>query len=261
MKKKTGIGITAVAAAGIATGALLAIQIPTSFAGELNEPVAESTATPDEALQYAIEVKSSSSADGNWFDRHLSEVLPNQLYSVDGAEAAPFMGGVFLGTVSNVELRASYIDSIASDGDSSTEQTEIDDPNASWRLLVVTLDVENDFDPNWESPQSVQIAVPIGGGADAELMTLAFEDRELLVVADKLGSYPFDDSLYAAGHAGQLIGFVDQDGGVSMPFLGEDYHPYVEGVDTVEAIAAEAEKSKPVIDLVFGNAGIYFPAD
>ena len=204
------------------------------------------------ALDYAVGHLSERylSMDGIWLDQQLREALPNVEFSIDGSPAQPAYGGVVEGHVTAVAEGASYRDEIGTDGARSAE-LPFDSPDATWRMIVLTIDVENDFDPTTEAPENVRLGVTFDGGADAKTMLSAFEGQHVLAVLDTPGPLSPDDTLRTAGRSGALLGFVADDGSISMPLLGEGEHDYLNGLATIEAVIAESEKPKSVINVTF----------
>lgn len=204
------------------------------------------------ALDYAVGHLSERylSTDGIWLDQQLREALPNVEFSIDGSPAQPAYGGVVEGHVTAVAEGASYRDEIGTDGARSAE-LPFDSPDATWRMIVLTIDVENDFDPTTEAPESVRLGVTFDGGADAKTMLSAFEGQHVLAVLDRPGAFLPDQTLRTAGRSGALLGVVAEDGSISMPLLGEDERDYLNGLTTLEALIAESEKPKSVISVTF----------
>ena len=190
------------------------------------------------------------SIDGIWLDEQLRDALPNMEFSIDGSPAQPAYGGIVEGQVASVAEVASYRDEIGTDGARSV-QLAFDSPDATWRLIVLTIDVENDFDPTTKAPKNVRLGVTFDGGADAKSMLSAFEGQHVLAVSDRPGAFPPDQTLRIAARSGALLGLVDEDGRISMPLLGEDEGDYLNGVTTVEAVIAESEKPKSVVNVTF----------
>ncbi len=208
------------------------------------------------ALDYAVGHlrERYMSMDGIWLDEQLRDVLPNVEFSIDGSPAQPAYGGVVQGHVTAVAEGASYRDEIGTDGARSV-QLPFDSPDATWRMIVLTIEVENDFDPTTETPETVGLGVTFDGGADAKNILSAFEGQHVLVVLERPGAFPPADTLRIriAAHSGALLGFVAEDGSISMPLLGEDERDYLDGLTTIGAVIAESEKPKSVIDVTFNG--------
>ena len=148
---------------------------------------------------------------------------------------------------------ASYRDEIGTDGARSVP-LPFDSPDATWRMIVLTIDVANDFDPTPEAPANVRLGVTFDGDADAKSMLSAFAGQHVLAVLDRPRAFPPDQTLRIAGRSGALLGFVAEDGSISMPLLGEDEGDYLNGLTTIEALTAESEKPKSIINVTFDGS-------
>jgi hypothetical protein len=90
-------------------------------------------------------------------------------------------------------------------------------------------------------------------------MLSAFEGQHVLAVLDRPGAFSADPTVRTAGRSGALLGFVAENGSISMPLLGEDENDYLNGLTTIDALIAESEKPKSVINVTFN--GSYQRAD
>lgn len=266
MKPKIVMGTLGVAVAAVVGGTLLMTNVLAAatvdeapgLAGNLPRQADGSPAHVIDkvAFDYAVGPLRERylSMDGVWLDERLRDVLPNVEFSIDGSPARPAYGGVVQGHVTAVAEGASYRDELGTDGARSV-QLPFDSPDATWRMIVLTIEVENDFDPTTETPETVGLGVTFDGGADAKSMLSAFEGQHVLVVLERPGAFPPADTLRIriAAHSGALLGFVAEDGSVSMPLLGVDEPDYLDGLTTIEAVIAESEKPKSVIDVTFAG--------
>jgi hypothetical protein len=261
MKRMNVVGTLSVAFVLVVGGGLLIANVPAS--ARLDDVPPGYAATPghadsspspadNRALEYAVGHLRERylSIDGIWLDKQLRDALPNVEFSIDRSSARPAYGGIVEGHVTAVAEGASYRDEIGTDGARSV-QLPFDSPDATWRMIVLTIDVENDFDPTTKAPENVRLGVTFDGGADAESMLSAFEGQHVLAVLDRPGAIPSDQTLRIAGRSGALLGFVAEDGSISMPLLGEDEGDYLNGLTTVEAVIAESEKPKSVVNVTF----------
>ena len=238
MKYRKAIGIGIVALAGALVGAVVLPQLPKG------EKVAQGN---HEALHYAMDHLTARQAarDEIAFDRTLAEVLPNQRFSIETANAKPLLSTVVRGKVIGVSAGAAYLDG------AEEESTELpfDAPNATWRALVMKVQVDDDFDEEREAPRVVEVGLSFDGGVDAELMLRAFEGQEVLLPLEKPGFYRFDRTLYNISHSGSLLGLVSEDGSLSMPALGVNERSYLGELTSIERVSEEAERQKPVITI------------
>ena len=226
MKRTNVAGALSVAFVLVVGGGLLMANVPAPATLDDVPPGYAATAghaADNRALDYAVGHLRDRymSIDGIWLDEQLRDALPNVAFSIDGSPAQPAYGGIVEGHVAAVAEGASYRDEIGTDGARSV-QLPFDSPDATWRMIVLTIDVENDFDTTTEAPESVRLGVTFDGGADAKSMLSAFEGRHVLAVLDRPGAFPPDQTLRIAARSGALLGFVDEDGRISMPLLGED---------------------------------------
>jgi len=263
MKPKFVLGAFGVASAGFLIGALLMADVPVPAAvDEDSRGDGDNVAVDADsvALAYAVEHLSERymSMDGIWLDDELREALPNVKFSIDGSAPQPAYGGLVQGQVTAVAAGASYRDEIGAEAARSV-QLPFDSPDAMWRMIVLTIDVENDFDPTTEAPETVPLGVTFDGGADANSIMSAFEGQHVLAVLDRPGAFSADPTVRTAGRSGALLGFVAEDGSISMPFLGEDEREYLNGLTSIAAVIAESEKPTSIINVTFD--GVYREAD
>lgn len=231
-----------------------------SQAGSLSAEASPAVEMPDDraghvdnvALDYAVDHLTGRymSMDAIWLDDHLREALWNVEFSIDGSAAQPAYGGVVQGRVTAVAEGASYRDEVGPDGARSA-QLPFDSPDATWRMIVLTIDVENDFDPTTEAPETVRLGVTFDGGADAKSMLSAFEGQHVLAVLDRPGAFSADQTVRTAARSGALLGFVAEDGSISMPLLGEEERDYLIGLTTIDAVIEESEKPRSIINVTF----------
>ncbi|MEO8510394.1 MAG: hypothetical protein ABI534_04050 [Chloroflexota bacterium] len=254
MKPKFVVGALGVASAGVVVGTLLMANVPApATADDAPAHVDDVALDVDNAARaYAVDHLSARymSMDAIWLDDQLREALPNVEFSIDGSAAQPAYGGVVEGQVTAVAEGASYRDEVGPDGARSA-QLPFDSPDATWRMIVLTIDVENDFDPTTEAPETVRLGVTFDGGADAKSMLSAFEGQHVLAVLDRPGAFSADQTVRTAARSGALLGFVAEDGSISMPLLGEDERDYLNVLTTINALIAESEKPKSIINVTF----------
>ena len=245
------VGSAAVAFTGVVGGALLMSNVFSPVVAD-----AGSTGRVDDvALAEVIDHQSGRylSLDGVWLDGQLREVLPNVQFAIDGSPARPAFDGVVQGQVTAVAEGASYRDEIGPDNARAVE-VPFNSPDATWRMIVLTIDVANDFDPTTQAAETVQLGVAFDGGADTESMMSAFQGRQVLAVLDKPGALVPDQTLRTAARSGALLGFVAGNGSISMPFLGAGEHGYLGELTTLETVIAEAKKPESTIHVTFNGS-------
>lgn len=257
-KMKVVLGVSAVAVTGILLGGVLGSQVSTDISAHASQDQQDERhnaaraegGKSSQALTYAVDhlLARQASIDAVWVDRNLGEVLPNQTFSVDGSDPQTASAGIVHGRVVEVREGASYRSGI--DGGPSTE-LPFDAPDALWRAMVLTIAVQDDFDPSREAEDMVSVGVAFDGEVDAATMLAAYQEQHVLVVLDRLGFFPFDQTLYMPARSGALLGLVAEDGSISMPLLGEEESSYLEGLYTLDHLSAESEVAKPVISLSF----------
>ena len=258
MKPKVVLGALGVVTAGVVAGTLLLADVsaPATADDDSPEPMDDVALEVDDgARSYAVDHLSRRymSMDAIWLDDQLREALPNVEFSINGSAAQPAYGGVVEGQVTAVAEGASYRDELGADGARSVE-LPFDSPDATWRMIVLTIEVSNDFDPNADPSEPVRLGVTFDGGADAKSMLSAFEGRRVLAVLDRPGALSVDPTVRTAARSGALLGFVAEDGTISMPLLGEEEREYLDDLTTVGAVIAESGKPKSIIDVTFDGS-------
>jgi hypothetical protein len=245
MKLKSFAATIVVAGVGVATGALI-------IAGVLG-----ATASPDQqnrvddvAFAHAVEVLAAryEHMDAIWVDERLRETLPNVEFSIEGEAPSGAYGSIVEGPVTEVAPGAGFFDVVSENGAESVE-TEFGSPDATWRSIVITVAVRNDYDPAVETPETVRIGLVIPADADPETMMNAFVGRHVIAVLDKEGTFAPLEPARSVGRSGGLFGFVDADGTISMPFLGASESEYLGDLTTLEAVAAASDDPSTIIDV------------
>ncbi|GEL95777.1 hypothetical protein [Cellulomonas composti] len=250
--------VVVVAAGAGAAGAFLTRGVTPQSVGTSVDPTPDRPTpqpTDGAALAYAIQVLAArwGMVDGVWFDRSLRDALPNVTFSIDGAPARSVLGGVVEGHVTAVEEGSAYRDEETENGSRAVE-VDFGSPDASWRTVVLTVAVENDFDPSREAPDVLRLAVTFGAGADTETMLKAFAGRHVLAVLDPPNTFTPDPTLRTASRGSALLGLVADDGTISMPVLGEGEAEYLGDLTTIEAVTRAAQEPAQVIDVtLFGE--------
>ncbi|WP_435748716.1 hypothetical protein [Microbacterium sp. PMB16] len=214
----------------------------------VDEVSLDQAATPDDtAFDQTIAhlAERISNVDAVWWDEHLSEALPNTKFSVDGAAARSAYAAAVEGTVVAVSEGASYRAHIGDEGISEIEKLPFDSPGAQWRVMILTLQVADDF--GTALPATIEFGMTIGTGFDAEIVREAFEGGHIFAVLEERD--PSDDVQYALARAQTLIGSIDDDGTLSLPVLGDGQSSYLDGLTSLDAVREAATEPPTVIEL------------
>ena len=194
-----------------------------------------------DARAYLLDhLRDLAAGDGVWLSTRLQDQLPNHLYSIDGAEAGPISPGLVVGEVIDVAKGAGFA---LADPDAETRTvTDFDAPNAMWRVVEISLSVESGFGAA-AGRDTVTVGLPVGGGTDPGLILEGLRGERIVVLYDEPGRFSHDRTLPAVSErAGSLIGFVDAEGAVEFPSLGEDLDGYLDDLGTAESIISAAQQ-------------------
>lgn len=243
--RKTRIAIvSAIAVAGLLAGAVIVGVVRAS-----NTVAAPATASAEE-IERLNEALAGQGGGGValWMDRTLSDTLPNVTISWDGEPGGRIFEATVEGRVRDVRPGSSHRDSVGDDDTMQREDLAFDDPAASWRTVVLTVEVLNDFDHRAEVPSEIDVALWLEGTTDPEVVREGFQGQRIFAVLDEPGRLE-PPSAYPVARNGALIGVVLEDGSFSLPGLEEKEEAYLDGLTTIAAVEAAAEKPAVVLPL------------
>lgn len=190
--------------------------------------------------------------DAVWLDQTLSDALPNVTFSWDGEPGAPAYGAVIDGHVREIVEGAGYRDSIDDNDAQHREVLPFDSTEANWRMVVLTVEVVDDFGASTELPSVIEIGVRLDGTTDPEMVRKGFEGQHVFAVLNAPGLLEPKEA-YTVARNGALIGVVLDDGSVSLPGLGVEEGSYVDVLTTLKAIEAAAQTPPVVISITTEN--------
>ncbi len=206
------------------------------------EPLSQSTA---QAQVFANLAQRRESVDALYIEDTLTDLLPNQTFSVGDGAPAPLMDEVIVGTITAVEPGAGYATS--ADDPDTQHIVDYNDPDALWRAVVLHVSVVRSLSGT-SSPGS-ELQVGLATEEPLEVVQSAFVGQRVLLPLDRRGFFRFNKSLYVIAQSGALLGVVRDDDSVSMPALGKDEADFLSEVDTLREINAENKQPdlEPVI--------------
>ncbi len=247
--RKTGIILAcAIAVAGLAAGAAVVDGVRSSDVASV-----PSAASPGavHALNRALSHQGGV-GDAQWIDRTLRETLPNFTVSWDGKSGVRIFGATVEGRVHDVRPGSGYRDSVR-DGDTLTrDELGFDDPAANWRIVVLTVEVLNDFDPQREMSSEIEVALWLDGATDPEVIRKGFQGQRIFAVLEEPGRLE-PPHAYPVARNGALIGLIREDGSLSLPGLHVEEEEYMDGLTTISAIEAAAKEPATVLPLSTEN--------
>lgn len=228
--------VSATAVAGLVVGFIVtdAIRTSTVDAAAPASTRAVASAEDVERLNDAL-ARQSGAGDAEWFDRTLEEALPNFKISLDGDPGVRMFDATVEGRVLDVRPGTSHRDSVSGDDTIVRESLEFDDTNATWRTVILTVEVLNDFDPKTELSSKIEVALWLDGTTNPEVVRKGFQGQRIFAVLDEPGRFE-PATAYPVARNGALIGVVKGDGSLSLPGLGEEERAYLDGVTTIAAV-------------------------
>ena len=256
MGTRTAIGTARATLLGVVLLAgALALGACTTESRESPPAAQASSPSTQEPISYVTDdiVARQELVDAIWIAQNLRETLPNVTFAIDGEPARALNDGVVLGRITEAHVQASFRHSRDAE---QTYQLEPDSPDAWWRLMVVTVEVEDDFDPATETPGTVEVGFTFSPDQDSDRMRSALEGRKVFVVLGQPGRLESDPSLRMVDRNGTLFGLVDDDGSISMPGLAEQEAEFLADLRTVESISAAAEEPPTVIPVTSDNPSL-----
>lgn len=176
----------------------------------------------------------------------LKDYLPGQLVSIDGSDPRPLAAGIVHGTIREVQPHGAYAVATLPNGeeDPDGETLAFSDSDADWRMVAVTVDIEEAWGQDVPHSGQVGFVLPVGSDPDAFMRGVESFGEVVVILS---GSYSEDASLYRVAESDAAIGLVDEVGALSFPALGTDARAFVRDAGTVEAIADKAYEEQPLI--------------
>ncbi|WP_309066443.1 hypothetical protein [Microbacterium sp.] len=248
MRKTRVILASAIAVAGLLVGAAVVDAVRTSDV--LTAP-AMASAEDVQRLQDALSAQGGV-GDAQWVDHTLRETLPNFKVSWDGKPGVRIFAATVEGRVHDVRPGSSYHDSVSGDDTIKREELAFDDPDANWRVVVLTVEVLNDFDPEGELPSEIEVALWLDGTTDPEVIRKGFQGQRIFAVLEEPGRLE-PPHAYPVARNGALIGVVREDGSLSLPGLDVEEEEYLGGLTTISAIVAAAKEPETVLHISTEN--------
>jgi hypothetical protein len=224
-------------AAPTVRSALILVASMLFLSGCAGQPSGTPTGDPQRLIaQLAERVEA---VDTNFPERHLEELLPNRLVSVDGGPAEPLVdGGVFIGTVAEAVPGSAFV----ADAESGTDlETDWRNPDADIRVFNVALAIEEGWGAAAEIDQ-IRFAIVVNGSADPDSSAKDISALgRIIVILEHQGSLKFDPSLYRIRGADSLLGRIDETGAVSFPLVENeaDFIGTLKTGDSIEKSAGE----------------------
>jgi hypothetical protein len=190
------------------------------------------------------------------FERSLAEVLPNQRIAVNG-QVRPSTRGVAIGRVVDVQPGVAY--TVAGDDADAGTETEFDDPDAVWRIAVVTVKADHllvrDGEGASDEPATVRFGAFISAGHDAAAQMAGIKELgDVIVVLDPTRAYKFDRGLPWIARSGSLFGDIDAQGRIGFPALAEENEAFVGTLTTVERVLAQAAEKPNILAVTIDAA-------
>lgn len=198
-----------------------------------------------EARQYTVEVLQAMVVGAEWYapvDTY-SAYLPNQKYSFDGRAPEQTSGPLVVGRITRVEDGAGY--RVAGRDGASGTLTDFDAPDATWRVVDVTVSVDK-----WiggAGQDEVRVGVRLTADADPDSFKNGLLGARIAAPLSRRGFFQHDAGLWRIERNDTLLGFVDGDGNIDLPLLLDAQERVASGVDSLADVIEEATKEREVI--------------
>ena len=181
-------------------------------------------------------------------EKSLGDLLPNHLFAVDGMEPRPLAAGIVIGSIGAVEPGAAYVANRDSAGGT---EVSFDDPNALWRLMIVSVDVERSAGSI--EGEAVRMILPIDGDVDPQSFSRDVEAMgTVIAVLDRPGAFEVDTSAHPVHWDGVFLAPVDADGSFAFAALGDAAEGFQAELDTVDEVMAAAAGPDVVVESTTG---------
>jgi hypothetical protein len=223
-----------------------------------NQPLvagsAPTGATPADR-QYLLDnlATRSSGMNARQLARNFAEYLPNQLFIVGGSNAKPAAAGVVRGTVVDaVGARGYYVPGgLDADAPSGTA-TKFDDARAQWRIIDITIEVQDAV--GLDVGDRVHVGVVVDGQDTKALLRGARSLGPVVAILDGQGFFKADPKLFNVAGFGSLLGMVEPDNSIRFETLGSHSNKFVGALTTWQAVRTEyAESKAPITTDTMGN--------
>lgn len=221
------IGVALLLVLTVATGAMTLVSVRSNA-------TAERTRT---ARDYAISLITSEkqSATSVVREKTLADLLPNHRFRIGSARPQALDAGIVVGTVA-----------AAREGISQSSDNVSGDQR---RTIILTVDVEYGVG-EISGAKQVELDFPLGPEADSARALAGFADLgEIFAVVNLRGSTGVDPVTYTVRQSGGLLGVMDAEHVISFPGLGSKSTAFLDGLDTVNEVLAEAARSDVVTEV------------
>jgi hypothetical protein len=179
----------------------------------------------------------------------LVDLLGNVTYRMPGQPTGPMTDAVVVGSVSDVQPGLGFY--VEGDDGPTGIETDYDDPRSLWKTVHVTLDVENVVSGEVQE-DSVVVGVAFGATMPFERIESDFRSygRLLFFLKRGLPVFDYDPSVYGTVMDGELMGFVGDDGRISLPVLdGSEAAEMLRPAPTVEELQEAAARRPRTVQL------------
>jgi hypothetical protein len=186
--------------------------------------------------------------DGIYYAKNLADHLPSQLVVLDGAPPVALAAGVVHGSVQDARpFSASVLATLpGGEEDPDGEAAGFYDPDADWRMVAVTVNVQESWGATLPETGTVEFVLPVGISTDADAFMRGLESLDSILVV-LTSTYSEDESLYRVAVTDTAMGLVDDAGAITFPAMGEEAAEFIGQTETMKALDAQARKPQPNI--------------
>lgn len=180
----------------------------------------------------------------------LAELLPSRQYNsvADGEPAKSLVALVIQGSVSDVREGYGYR---AAEDSAGGEQVSFDDPEALWRTVTATVDVERVVDrapagtlgdpaPDLSVGEEVEVRFSVGMGADLTSMRLALMSLDSPILYLDPAPLPNESEVFRVAGLGNLIVTTGLDGSLQLAGASPD--------ERADLLAADSDTLTELLD-------------
>lgn len=177
----------------------------------------------------------------------LTELLDNTLFQMGDASPKPLTEAVIVGQVIDVQPGRAFTDE-TDDAPDGTE-TDFGDPDAIWRSIHVSINVETVVSGAVDEP--VLVGFAFDPRLSVEDIRAQFEEfGSVLLFLNRSPVFDYDPHVYGTVLDGALLGLVDARGQIQLPVLeANEGARLLQRASTIEQLRAAAKEPRRVIQL------------
>lgn len=203
--------------------------------------------TARERLIQAMSQRAAGASRVIYYDT-LAELLPNTKYQVGSGPARSLTEAAVVGRIADVRRGLGFY---MPDGDAPRgTETDFDDPRVMWRTVHATVAIESVVAGEIRQSDPVTVGFAFGHTPDFSDIERGLKDLgRVVLLLNKSPVFDYNLDVYGTATDGELVGLVDDDGRITLPFAGDAEGTLLRDSGTVDALRHAAGRPESTIYL------------